>query len=69
MTVLSGEVVEMSGTPTAAKYQRCLRWWHGMLKLRLSDAELDEMDDVIHHAYLASVPDSCSLFWWNRTHN
>ena len=65
MTVLSGEVVEMSGTPTAANYQVRHHWWHGMVKPRLSDAELDEMDDVIHHASLASLHESCSLVWWN----
>ena len=65
MTVLSGEVVEMSGTPTAANYKDRPRWWHGTFKPRLSDAELDEMDDVIDHAFLASLPESCSLVWWN----
>ena len=68
MTVLSGEVVEIPGIPIAAKYQRRPRWLHGTLKHRVSDAELDEMDNVIRHAYLTSVPDSCSLFWWNRKH-
>ena len=65
MTVLSCEVVEMSGSPTAANYQACPHWWHGTFKPRLSDAELDEMDDVIHHASLVSLPESCSSVWWN----
>ena len=68
MTVLSGEVVEIPGIPIAAKYQRRPCCSHGTLKHRLSDPELDEMDNVIRHAYLASVPDSCELFWCNRTH-
>ena len=65
MTVLSGEVVEMSGTPTAANYQVRHRRWHGTFKPRLSDTELDEMDDVIYHVSLVSLPESCSSGWWN----
>ena len=50
MAVPSADVADMAGTPHAANYRRRPRWRCGTLKTRLSDAELDELDDVLHHA-------------------
>ena len=50
MAVPSAEVVAMSGTPNAANYPRRPRWRRGTIKPRLSDAELDELEDVLYHA-------------------
>ena len=51
--VSSAEVVAMSGTPNAASYPRRPRWRRGTIKPRLSDAELDELEDVLQHASAA----------------
>ena len=53
MAVPSAEVVAMSGAPNAANYRRRPRWRRGTIKPRLSDAELDELEDVLHHASAA----------------
>ena len=42
-----------SGTPNAANYPRRPRWRRGTIKPRLSDAELDELEDVLYHASAA----------------
>ena len=50
MVVPSAEVVEMSGTLNAASYPRRPRWRRGKLMPRLSDVELDALEDVLHQA-------------------